>query len=311
MRCATELALDPLAHRADLVGDRARRVVRRAVDGLARRAARPRAPSAGSPATGRSLISAWRSHSRASSRVVAPPRRRATTRAGPASPTGAAACRPRRAGRAACAGGARRASAARGARSRRRRPRRIVVAVIDEHDVEVGGVAELAAAELAERRAPRACAPGGDRALGDAAPRRSRARCCEARLGDRGQLDAHRERIERAREVGEPDAQHVAVLDLGDRAPHRLRIARDRRSRAARRGRRATCARVRVGGGLAELDAADRSAPGVSTSVRARYALAPSSEPSRRAIAGCSSSRRQIDHASPRRAIRSPRQRSA
>ena len=81
-----------------------------------------------------------------------------------------------------------------------------------------------------------------------------RERAPEARLGNRGQLAAHRRRIERAREVGEPDAQHVAVLDLGDRAPHRLRIVVDRPRRAARRGRARDLRVVRVGCDLAELD---------------------------------------------------------
>ena len=125
---------------------------------------------------------------------------------------------------------------------------------------------------------------------------------CRHASAMRGQLDAHGERIERAREVREPDAQHVAVLDLGDRAPHGFGIVAIDRARAAPRGPRATCATVRVGGVWPSSTSRSISS-GVSTSVRARYALAPKIEPSRRAIAGCSSSSGQIDHASPRRAI--------
>ena len=75
----------------------------------------------------------------------------------------------------------------------------------------------------------------------------------QARLGDRGQLLAHRERIERAREVREPDPQDVAVLDLGEGAPRRLGIAGvdEGEPRGEVRGHLRAGARR---GGLAELD---------------------------------------------------------
>ena len=86
---AAELALDPLAHRRRSrrrSRARDRRAARRTRS--RRRARATSAPSARSPATGRSLISAWRSHSRASLARDSGASRRATTRAGPASPIG-------------------------------------------------------------------------------------------------------------------------------------------------------------------------------------------------------------------------------
>ena len=229
---AAELALDAVAHRARSPRRPARRDRgRRAVDGLGRERGdlgAERAIAGDRPQLDQRLaLPQPRVLARDSAATP-----RARSRAGPASRTAAAACRPRRAGRAACAGEARRAGAARAARLldvRAARRRRLAV-VVGRRTRRRGRRRSRARGRRACRaRAPRAAPPGGGRARGQLGLD-DRERAIEARLGDRRQLDAHRERIERAREVGEPDAQHVAVLDLGDRAPHRFGIARvDRR----------------------------------------------------------------------------------
>ena len=139
-------------------------------------------PSSRSPATGRSLISAWRSHSRASLGVVpAPAGERGdqqalrSRRPQPGVDLVEPAARGALAQRAEQALGAAREPLDGG--ERRRAVGLAVVAGVDEHDVEIGGVAELAAAELAEAEHGEPGVAGRPAvARGELAPRRSRAR---------------------------------------------------------------------------------------------------------------------------------------
>ena len=210
-----------------------------------RAAADHRAPSSGSPATGAALSSAWRSHG------VGPPLPVGLVRVDAADERAVAALRRR------------------SASTRKHRPARsrsgpagalepLRIALADEQEVDVAGVVELAAAELAHpdhREAVVVRAPSGR-------GRARRARTSVAR-SDRASDDLLE--VERADEVRARDPEQLASLP-----PDQVV---DRRRRAA--GRSAA----------ARSSAAGRSRPGPRAGCRPRLRLAASTATTRAASA--------------------------